>query len=101
MARARSPEYPAIGLNEAIERVGMVWKKDYQNRVPRKVIAEHMGYKGISGASLPVLSALTKYGLLDGRGDETFVSAMAVAILAHPPGTRERVEALKNAAAYP
>jgi hypothetical protein len=101
MARARSPEYPSISLKEAIDRVKMVYDKDYQNRLPKKVIAEHMGYKGLSGASLPILSALTKYGLLEGRGDETRVSDLAVALIAHAPGTPERMDALKNAAAFP
>jgi len=101
MARARSPEYPAISLKEAIDRVKMVYDKDYQNRLPKKVIAEHMGYKGLSGASLPVLSALTKYGLLEGRGDETRVSDLAMALIAHAPGTPERTAALHTASSLP
>lgn len=52
----------------------MVYAKDHLNQVPKAVIAEHMGYKGLSGASLPILSALNQYGLLEGRGDETRVS---------------------------
>lgn len=101
MAKARSPEYPAISLKEAIDRVKMVYDKDYQNRLPKAVIAAHMGYKSLSGASLPVLSALAKYGLLEGRGDETRVSDLAVAIIAHEPGSPERVQALKQAASTP
>jgi hypothetical protein len=101
MAKARSPEYPAIGLREAIERVKMVYQKDYQNRLPKRMIAEHLGYKGLSGASLPILSALAKYGLLEGRGDETRVSDLAVALIAHAPGTPERCEALKQASTLP
>jgi hypothetical protein len=101
MAKARSPEYPAIGLKEAIDRVRMVYQKDYQNRLPKRMIAEHIGYKGLSGASLPILSALAKYGLLEGRGDETRVSDLAVALIAHAPGTPERCEALRQASAFP
>lgn len=101
MAKNRSPEYPAIGLNEAIEKVRMVWTNDYQNKVPKQVIAEHMGYKGLNGGSLPVISALSKYGLLEGRGDETRVSDIALAILVHEPGTPERAAALKQAAEAP
>lgn len=101
MAKTRSPEYPAISLKEAIDRVKMVYGKDYQNRLPKKVIAEHMGYKGLSGASLPIISALTKYGLLDGRGDETRVSDLAVALIAHAPGTPERTAALHTASSLP
>ncbi|MTV14923.1 MULTISPECIES: hypothetical protein [Bradyrhizobium] len=98
MARARSPEYPAISLKEAVERVKMIYDKDYQNRLPKAVLAEHMGYKGLSGASLPVLSALTKFGLIEGRGDETRVSDLAVSIIAHPPGAPDRMAALVQAA---
>lgn len=101
MAKVRSPIYPSIGLREAIDRVRLVYDADYTNRVPREVIAQHMGYSGLSGKSLGVLSALGKYGLLEGRGDETRVSALAVAILAHEIGSSERVEGLKQAASMP
>lgn len=101
MARARSPEYPAVSLKEAIDRVKMVYDKDYQNPLAKAVIAEHMGYKSLSGASLPMISALTKYGLLEGRGADTRVSDLAVTIIAHPVGTPERMEALKAAASMP
>jgi hypothetical protein len=101
MARARSPEYPAISLKEAIDRVKMIYDRDYQNRLPRAVVATHMGYKGLSGASLPILSSLLKYGLMEGRGDETRVSDLAVALLAHAPGTPERTQALYTASSLP
>lgn len=101
MTKTRSPEYPAIGLKEAIEKARLVWSKDYQAKLPKKVMAEHMGYKSLSGASLPILSALAKYGLIEGRGDETRISNRAVAILAHPRGTPDRVIAIAEAAAAP
>lgn len=101
MAKARSPGYPSIGLKEAIERIGAVWKKDYQNKIPRPVVASHMGYSGLSGKSLGVLSSLGKFGLLEGRGDENWVSDLAVAILAHPSKAPERVEAIKASASMP
>jgi hypothetical protein len=101
MARARSPEYPAISLGEAIDRVKMVYEKDYQNRLPKAVVAEHMGYKGLSGASLPVISALAKYGLLEGRADETRVTDLAVTLIAHPSGSVEHYNALMAASVMP
>lgn len=101
MVKSRSPEYPAISLDDAIEKVRLIWTNDYQNKVPKRVIAEHMGYKGLNGGSLPIISALTKYGLLVGRGNETHVSDLAVKILAHDPGTPDRAAALKEAAEAP
>ena len=101
MAKARSPAYPAIGLKEAVDYVSAVYKEDYQNPITRLVAAEHMGYKGLNGKSLGVLSALVKYGLLEGRGDDTKVSDLAVKIIAHIPGDPERVQSLREAAERP
>lgn len=102
MAKARSPSYPAIGLKEGLEKVKLVYAKDYTNKVPKTVIASHMGYKSLSGASLPILAALNQYGLLEGRGDETCVSDLALAIIVHEPGTSgDRLQALTEAAGRP
>jgi len=101
MAKARSPGYPAIGLREAIEKTRRVWEKDYQNKIPRKIVAEHMGYQSLNGKSLGVLSAVAKFGLIEGRGDENWVSDLALAIIAHPAGSPERSAALSEAAGRP
>lgn len=101
MGKARSPQYPAIGLKDAVEKVTAVYSQDYQNPIPRAVAAAHMGYQSLNGKSLGVLSAVLKYGLLEGRGDDTRVSDLAVSIIAHPVGTPERAEALKEAATKP
>ena len=62
-------------LKEALENIKLVYAKDYLNKVPKAVMAAHMGYKGLSGASLPILAALNQYGLLDGRGEMRLVPA--------------------------
>jgi hypothetical protein len=100
-AKARSPQYPVIGLGEAVTKARAIYGKDYQNRVPRKIIAAHMGFRSLNGKSLGVIAALNRYGLLEGRGDECRVSDRALAIIAHPPGSKERVEAVQTAAAAP
>ena len=97
MAKARSPAYPAIGLKEAVEAVARIYKEDYQNPIPREVAAKHMGYNGLNGKSLGALSALLKYGLLEGRGNDTRVSDRAVQILAYEPGSKQRADALVEA----
>lgn len=101
MAKARSPQYPSIGLKEAIDKAESIWKEDYQNPIPRELASRHMGYTGLNGKSLGVLSALLKFGLLEGRGDDTRVSDLAVKIIAHQPGTGERIEAIRQAAVKP
>lgn len=101
MAKARSPQYPAIGLKEAVDKIAAVYTNDYQNKTTREVIAKHMGYDSLHGKALGVLSALGKYGLLEGRADENRVSDLAVTIIAHPPGSPERAAALREAAGKP
>jgi hypothetical protein len=101
MAKARSPGYPTIGLREALEKIRLVYEKDYQNRLPRSVAAQHMGYQSLNGKSLGVLSAISKFGLLEGRGEENRVSDLALEIIAHGVGTPERAKAILEAAGRP
>lgn len=101
MAKVRSPSYPSIGLKEAVEKASNIFAQNYQSPVPREVAAVLMGYGGLNGKSLGVLAALTKYGLLEGRGDDTRVSDLAVRIIAHEDGMPERAEALAEAASRP
>jgi hypothetical protein len=101
MAKARSPHYPAIGLREALEKASAAYSRDYQTPTQRDVIAGHMGYNSLNGKSLGVLSALGKYGLLEGRGQEYRVSDLAVRIIAHPLGDPERAAAVQEAASRP
>jgi hypothetical protein len=101
MAKTRSPGYPVIGLAEAIDKVTRVYEKDYQNKIPRSVLAEHMGYNSLNGKSLGVLSAVSKYGLLEGRGDQNWVSDLALQIIAHEPRSPERLQAIREAAFMP
>lgn len=101
MAKARSPAYPVIGLGEAIQKAEMIYKEDYQNPISRLVAANHMGYNGLNGKSLGVLSALQKFKLLEGRGDDTRVSDLAVQIFAHEVGAPQRRAAIDEAAAGP
>lgn len=101
MAKVRSPRYPGLGLKESVELAEKVYAADYQNSLPRMIVAQHMGYSGLNGAALTALSALGKFGLLEGRGDDTKISDLALHIIAHEPGSRERVEALQEAAGKP
>ncbi|WP_341207573.1 hypothetical protein [uncultured Sphingomonas sp.] len=94
----RSPRYPVIGLPEAIERVRAVYRADNRNRIPKILVAEHMGYQGLNGKSLGIISAVSKYGLLDGNVDAMGVTPLAVDILEREPDDPERATAIRTAA---
>jgi hypothetical protein len=102
MARIRSPNYPAISLAEALQRIEQVHARERQHPAAREVILKGMGYNGVHGTSLGALSAAIKYGLLEqkGRGEDYRVSDRAVAIL-HPHNPEEKAQAIREAAHAP
>lgn len=101
MARVRSPNFPVISLPEAIERIERIYNKEQTVPAERETLAQHLGYSGMNGASLKVISALGKYGLLEETGDKQFrVSPLAMAIM-HPADEQEKADALMEAASGP
>ena len=101
MAQPRSPRYPAIGLPEAIEGVRDIFAKEHLSKVAQDVIAKRLGSTSLNGRALSRISALRKYGLLSGIGDELRVTLDAVSILADPVESSDRQEAISRAAQQP
>ena len=98
--RVRSPNYPALSLSEAVQRAQLVFDKQNLHGAPRDVLAVSMGYNSLNGASATAISALVKYGLLDGRADDIRLSERAKRIL-FADNDSEKVEALREAAVEP
>ena len=100
----RSPAYPAIGLMQAVERVGVLYRADRQHATPADVVAKHWEKAGMGNASVAV-AALGYYGLLDseatGPGRRVRVSDLAMKILELPTSSPERAAALRTAALSP
>jgi hypothetical protein len=101
MARIRSPNYPQLSLGEALDRVRKIHAKENHLAAPREVIAKHLGYGGMNGASAKTISAIAKYDLLEeAGGDKMKVSSLALSIL-FPKDGREKAEAIRRAAFAP
>lgn len=66
--KGRSPSYPAIDLEEALDRLKALWDQDRQHPAQVDTILSHWGYSKGSGKGLVVLAALKKYGLLEDEG---------------------------------
>ena len=99
--QVRSPRYPILGLGQILERVRSVYEADHRNRIPKEIVARHIGYNSLNGKSLGVISAMLKYGLLEGGSDRMWISDRAVLILEHAPGQPERIQAIQEAASEP
>lgn len=100
MARLRSPNYPAISLREAIDRIQLLFGKAHTQLISREQAVEAMGYDGLHGASLGAISALLKYGLLEKVDSQVKTSDRAMSIIA-PHNDEERQAAIHNAAFGP
>src|SRR5215212_8619097 len=98
MSKARSPNYPAISLRKAVEYIQMLYSKAHTNKAAALTIAQAIGYGGLNGKSLGVISALKKYGLLESIGEEFRVSKDALLILVDPKTSPARAEAIIRAA---
>lgn len=101
MARVRSPNYPSISLVKAIELAGKIYNKEHLHPATPEVVAKAIGYSGINGASLGIISALKKYGLLEGRGTNLKISPDALTILVDTKDSVERIQAIRKAAFLP
>jgi hypothetical protein len=101
VARTRSPNYPYVGLPTALERVRKIYDQDHRNRMSREVVASHLGYGSLNGVSMSVISALSKYGLLESIDSDLQVSDDAVTILVDVPDSPDRIMALRRAALKP
>jgi hypothetical protein len=74
--------YPAIGLRDAVEKVEALFHKEHRNPMSPETVVHHLGYGSLNGASVRTLSALKKYGLLEGRGNDLVISNDAITIIA-------------------
>src|SRR5579862_4096458 len=81
MARARSPQYPAIGLAEAVDRMTALTEKIDAAEAEQKSVLRGLGYTTANGASMAAISALRKYGLLLKSGGKYRLSALAHRVL--------------------
>jgi hypothetical protein len=99
--RLQNPSYPAISLPDAIAKVGTIYEKIARRKQSRMGIAHSLGYTGLNGASVTVMASLTKYGLLEGRGDEIRLSDDALVIAIEEVNSPERQQAIARSALRP
>jgi hypothetical protein len=104
--RTRSPAYPAIDLEEAIEKTKILWQRASRHAVQPDVAVTFWGYDSESSAGYSALSALKKFGLIEdsGSGNKRTVRVSDLGIsLAYDVGTdpADLAASLKEAALRP
>jgi hypothetical protein len=101
--RRRSPSYPAIDLEAAIDRALALYRAEGRNVAPNDAILAHWGYSPKSGPGFGTLGALKRFGLLQAEGPgKSRLSDLALRIILDDrEQSPEYDEALKEAALTP
>jgi hypothetical protein len=97
----RSPGYPMIGLEEAIQRAMILWEKDQNNNIPVEVAYEHLGFKTTAGYAARVIAALKKFGLISERQDDIMLTTEAVDLALHGQNDEHYINTVKILALKP
>jgi hypothetical protein len=98
--RTRSPRFPGYSLGHAIEYARRVYGGVHRATVPSETVFKLMGFAGKSGPSASALGSLRQYGLIEGLGDRTKISELALTIV-QPASEEERQQGLRQAARNP
>lgn len=99
--RSRSPNYPALNLEDAVAGIKKVYVAEGNRRTSGEDVAIALGHQSLSGAARVKVSALRKYGLLEAEGDGLKVSDQALSLINLPSDHPDHTEALKTAALSP
>ncbi|MGC1909815.1 MAG: hypothetical protein WA809_09490 [Candidatus Dormiibacterota bacterium] len=101
----RSPSYPGVALDRALERAQEFYDQERQNPALVEVALRHWGYKPKSGPGTVTLAALRKFGLLTYEGKGPSLKARltedAIGILLRQANDPQRVTAIQQAALRP
>lgn len=104
--RVRSPAYPALNLETAIERAAAIYEHEKRNAAPVAVVAQHWGTTIKNSAGLRGIAALKQFGLIieEGSGDDRHVRLSDKALDILIPETADSPEqqlAIRDAALSP
>lgn len=99
--RRRSPNYPAIDLSSAIERVARIYSEDGRAGAPVAIAVKRIGYSSAHGQAMTVISALQKYGLTENRNGRIVPTTRAIDMIEFKRGQPRFDIAAREAALQP
>ena len=99
--RHRSPNYPAIGLKEAVDKIGKLYKADGLAPSLKAAALGHMGFEKPAGDGARVLSALKSFGLVQEVDGRVKLTQRGIDIVVRPEDDPLRMNAVREAALGP
>lgn len=105
MAKNRSPNFPAIPLQRAVERAREVYVQENRHPAAPETIVGHWGYSATSSGGRQTIGALRAFGLLEDagktRGQLLRLTDRARQILLHEANSTEWLALVREAALLP
>lgn len=99
--RQRSPNYPTVGLREAVDRTKRFVKDNGKAGAMPAIAAKLIGFASAHGQAYSVLSALKKFGLLEERDGRVFPTQRGMEVTSLPEADPRRLKAIRDAAISP
>jgi hypothetical protein len=99
--RQRSPNYPTIGLREAVERTKRFVKDNGKAGAMPAIATKLIGFASAHGQAYSALSALKKFGLLEEKDGRVIPTQRAMEATSLPDADPRRLKALRDAAISP
>jgi hypothetical protein len=97
----RSPNHPAFDLGDAIGKAKTIYEEEKRTPTTAEVIVKHLGYSHTNGPGGRALSGLRQFGLIEESAGHYKISDLAFSILHYPDDSREKRDAIKQAALTP
>jgi len=98
----RSPRFPFIPLEKALERANQFYEHERRGAAPYEAAVQHWGYSQTSSGAMQTLAALKNYGLLDGPRNGLRLTELALRIiLDRRPDSAERLTFMRQASLTP
>jgi hypothetical protein len=99
--RQRSPNYPAVNLEDAIGRLKRLYDADGRPGAPMATAVKHFGFSGPHGQAMTIVSALKKFGLIEDKAGRIVPSPLGLDIMEFKPGQERYEVAIRDAACKP
>src|SRR5262245_19912970 len=100
-ARRRSPNYPAMSLPDAIEKLKLLYRADGKAGAVLDEALKRMGFGSAHGQAIARVSALRKFGLVEDNDGRIVPTPLGVDIVEFPPGHERYNAAIITAALGP
>lgn len=103
MSKKRSPNYPYIDLEKAVDLARSFFDAYQKNDAAVELTAKHWGFNGLNGSALKTIAAMDAYGLIDKDKKNKRIKLSDSAIKLSLGGTpeNERTNILKQCALGP